>query len=185
MKRVPDRRHHGPKVRTYLELSVHAALGISMVYLVLVRVVNRDTSGVDEIQVGQTVAGMNPHMVEETERTFLAAVSPSCQYCIDSMPFYQTLSVVAATHGSGMVAAVGTSDHIALQEALFAEAGVGVDTIIVLDFQEAGIPGVPLVLELDRSFNVRRKWVGALNALRGAEVLAAASGRLKGERVGR
>ena len=104
----------------------------------------------------------------------LVALSPDCQHCADSMPFFREL-VFARNRERGdlqVVALVAERGHLGRESTALATAGVPVDNLLAADFEELGIPGTPYLVLVDPSGRVAAVWPGSVDAERGAGILA-------------
>ncbi len=109
-----------------------------------------------------------------TERALLVAVSPTCHFCDESMPFYKQL-VDQRNQKSSLVkiiAAVPLETMKAEESQKFAGAGANPDGMVQLDFRAVKVSGTPTVLLVDNSGKVLDVWVGKLDEDRQEEVLA-------------
>ncbi len=97
--------------------------------------------------------------------TVMLALTPTCPYCLRSMPFYAELVDMREEDGIRLkvVAAVDTSISVPLQRAQLRDLGVGVDTVVAVSFARMEIFGVPSLIVLDSAAVVHRVWRGLLD----------------------
>ena len=109
----------------------------------------------------------------DAELVVVAAVSPACGFCSQSMPFYRALAERTRATDSSVrfVAAVGDPSQVEAERALLEESGVDVDSIVVTDFEALGIPGTPMLIAADRRGEVVGAWLGKLAEEQQQEVL--------------
>ena len=98
----------------------------------------------------------------------LLVLTPSCPYCIQSMPFYKTLQ--KTLNGSqvnrrfAFMAVIDTSQSRRLQERMLAKYQVRVDTLMVIPVSDYNVEYVPTILIVDGEGRVQHKWIGMLDA---------------------
>jgi thioredoxin-related protein len=109
-----------------------------------------------------------------TERALVVAVTPTCHFCDESMPFYKQLLDRRNQQSSAVkfIAAVPTEQAKAEEAKKFADAGAAPDGLVRLDFAAVKVPGTPTLLLVDKQGKVLDVWVGKLEEDRQKEVLA-------------
>ena len=113
-------------------------------------------------------------LAADAEVVVLAALSPGCGFCNESMTFYRQLSQSRAGHADlRIVAVVRPSDHVEEERRVLQAAGVEVDNIVTTDFKAMGIPGTPMLIATDRRGKVLDSWLGKLDESQEHEVLQA------------
>jgi thioredoxin-related protein len=97
-----------------------------------------------------------------SQRALVVAVSPTCHFCNDSMPFYKRLIDERNQKGSQVkfVAAVPNEQAKAEESQKFASAGAQPDSMVNLDFASVKVPGTPTLLLVDNTGKVLDVWVG-------------------------
>lgn len=101
------------------------------------------------------------------------AISPKCQYCTESMPFYRRLALTPSV-GEGRVALtvarVGEADELSR----YLQAHEFVPTEVV-GVRESGlrVSGTPLLVLLDQNGAVVSSWAGLLESNQEGDVIAA------------
>jgi thioredoxin-related protein len=115
---------------------------------------------------GDTIAQIKQALPAGTERAMVVALSPSCHFCNESMPFYKKLIDERNSKGSAVkvIAAVPTDQAIVEENQKFAEAGVKPDQVVKMDFSAIKVPGTPTVLYVDNNGKVLDVWVGKQDA---------------------
>jgi hypothetical protein len=92
--------------------------------------------------------------------TVLLAISTSCHFCRESMPFYRSL--LASSQGKADVIAVLPQPLADANKFLSAE-GVPVTKVISTSLANLGIYATPTVLMVDADGKVKRAWTGLLD----------------------
>ncbi len=107
------------------------------------------------------------------DRALVVAVSPTCHFCDESMPFYKQLLDQRNQKGSAVkvIAAVPMETMKAEESQKFAGAGANPDGMVQLDFRAVKVSGTPTVLHVDKNGKVLDVWVGKLDEGRQEEVL--------------
>jgi rhodanese-related sulfurtransferase/thioredoxin-related protein len=114
----------------------------------------------------------------ENGQTLLLVLDISCRYCTESAPFYQALAEEAAqSRAVHLVAAFQ-------QEAKYGRdylrgLGVNIEHVRQAKLSTLGVRGTPMLILLDGSGSVMRKWVGKLAKWQELEVIAYVRGRQK------
>lgn len=99
--------------------------------------------------------------------TLVLALSPSCEYCTTSAPFYQRL--VRERRDVRVVAV--TPQEVEAGRRYLERLGVPVNEIRQTPLESIGVQGTPTILLVDGKGSVTKKWIGKLTAEREAEVL--------------
>lgn len=168
-----------------MKSKLEIATNVSIIVLCLVvsavliknHFLNRPGAAEEPIARGTRIESLQRHIPQGAERALFVAVSPRCGYCTESLPFYDKLvdHRNAEAPRVGIVAAVGHPEDVQEEGQMFRQAGVEVDAVVPVDFQQLGIPGTPTLLLVDRQGKVLGSWVGKLDASREKEVLKALS----------
>jgi hypothetical protein len=126
-----------------------------------------------QVEKGEQFAALKGAVPEGATRALVVAVSPTCHFCNDSLPFYKQLVDERNQKGSAVkfVAAVPTDDAKAPESDKFVNAGVKPDNVVHLDFSAIKVPGTPTLLLVDNTGKVLNVWVGKLDASGEKEVL--------------
>jgi thioredoxin-related protein len=108
-----------------------------------------------------------------TERVLVVALSPTCHFCNESMPFYKQLLDERNQKSSPVkfIAAVPMEEMKAEEAQKFTGAGAQPDSLVRLDFAAIKVPGTPTLMLVDNSGKVLDVWVGKLDEDRQKEVL--------------
>jgi thioredoxin-related protein len=96
----------------------------------------------------------------------VVALSPTCHFCNESMPFYKKLIDERNSKSSTVkvIAAVPSDQAIQEENQKFAAAGVKPDQVVKMDFAAIKVPGTPTVLYVDNNGKVLDVWVGKQDA---------------------
>jgi thioredoxin-related protein len=115
-----------------------------------------------QAEVGDTLAPLKQALPAGTERAMVVALSPTCHFCNESMPFYKKLIEERNSKSSPVkvIAAVPNEQAKAEENKKFAEAGVKPDQVVTMDFAAIKVPGTPTVLHVDNNGKVLDVWVG-------------------------
>lgn len=127
-----------------------------------------------EVEVGEQFDALRQVVPAGSDRALVIALSPTCGFCNESMPFYKRLvdqrnqagsrvKIVAAVpkppaknpEAQKMAQAVQAEESQKL-----AEAGVKPDAIVPLDFASVKVNGTPTILLVDNQGKVLDVWVG-------------------------
>jgi|SRR6185312_1333929 len=126
-----------------------------------------------QIEKGEQFAALKGAVPAGATRALVVAVSPTCHFCNDSLPFYKQLVDERNSKGSGVkfIAAVPSEDSKAPETEKFTNAGVTPDNVVHLDFSSIKVPGTPTLLLVDNNGKVLNVWVGKLDEGGEKEVL--------------
>lgn len=115
-----------------------------------------------EIKAGETYAALGQLVPSGAERALVVAVSPTCHFCEESMPFYKRLVDERNQKGSNVkvIAAVPQEAAKAEEAQKMAAAGVNPDGVAVLDFSSVKVMGTPTIVLVDNRGEVHEVWVG-------------------------
>jgi thioredoxin-related protein len=127
-----------------------------------------------EAAKGDTFAVLRDAVPAGTQKALFVAVSPTCHFCNDSMPFYKKLIDQRNQSNSPVkVIAAVPADEAKVDEAKhFAAVGTQPDAMVHVDFSTIKVPGTPTLLLVDDQGKVLDVWVGKLDESREREVLA-------------
>ncbi len=133
----------------------------------------RPAGGPPQVEKGEQFAALKGAVPAGASRALVVAVSPTCHYCNDSLPFYKHLVDERNSKGSAVkfIAAVPSEDSKAPETAKFTSAGVTPDNVVHLDFSTIKVPGTPTLLLVDNNGKVLNVWVGKLDEGSEKEVL--------------
>lgn len=118
-----------------------------------------------QVEKGERFDQLKAVVPAGTERALVVALSPTCHFCNESMPFYKQLIDQRNQKGSPVkvIAAVPAEQAKAEEAKKFAEAGTQPDNMVQLDFSAIKVPGTPTVLHVDNTGKVLDVWVGKLD----------------------
>ncbi len=117
-----------------------------------------------EIEAGEQYDALRSVVPAGAERALIVALSPTCHFCTESMPFYKRLIDQRNQSGSQVkvVAAVPRPEAQAEESQKLTEAGVQPDAIVPLEFAAVRVNGTPTILLVDKQGKVLGVWVGKL-----------------------
>lgn len=126
-----------------------------------------------EVKVGEQFDALRQVVPAGSERALVVALSPTCHFCTESMPFYKRLVEQRNQKGSNtkVIAAVPRDDAKAEEQKTMATAGVQPDALVTLDFQTIKVPGTPTILLVDNQGKVLDVWVGKQDSSGEEEIL--------------
>lgn len=118
-----------------------------------------------QVEKGERFDQLKAVVPAGTERALVVALSPTCHFCNESMPFYKQLIDQRNQKGSPVkvIAAVPAEQAKAEEAQKFAGAGTQPDGMVHLDFSTIKVPGTPTVLHVDNTGKVLDVWVGKLD----------------------
>lgn len=131
-------------------------------------------AGPPEAAKGETFAELRGVVPAGSNTALVMALSPTCHFCNDSMPFYKQLLDKRNESKSPVkvIAAVPAAEAQSAEQKNLADHGVQPDAVVHVDFAKIKVPGTPTLLLVDNQGKVLDVWVGKLNASREREVLA-------------
>lgn len=101
--------------------------------------------------------------------SLLLAISTTCHFCQESLPFYKEL----ATRANGQVDVVAVLPQPQAEAEKFLEgASVHTTQVISAELNTLGVAATPTVLLVDSGGKVRNAWIGLLNEKQQHEVLS-------------
>jgi peroxiredoxin len=104
-----------------------------------------------------------------SSRNVVLALSQSCHFCQDEMPFYRTLGESARGTKTHVYAVFPPAETASDQ--FLASRSVRVDGVASETLGALGVRGTPTVLVVDAKGKIERAWVGALNDAQKQELL--------------
>lgn len=115
-----------------------------------------------QVEKGESFDQLKAVVPAGTNRALVVAVSPTCHFCNDSMPFYKRLIDERNQKGSQVkvIAAVPAEEAKAEEAKKFADAGAQPDGMVHVDFSSIKVPGTPTLLLVDNNGKVLDVWVG-------------------------
>lgn len=115
-----------------------------------------------QAKVGDTIKELQAVVPAGAERALVVAVSPTCGYCDQSIPFYKRLMEERDKKGSNVkvIAAVPSEEAKAEEAQKFASGGLKPDGLVHLDFATIKVPGTPTLIMVDNKGEVLDIWVG-------------------------
>ena len=112
----------------------------------------------------------------KNHRTLVLAISTTCHFCQDSVPFYQKLG--AAEKDVKMVAVL--PQPVAEAQKYLSGAGVHVDEVRQVPLNTLGVRGTPTLLLINNVGIVTDVWVGKLQPDQETQVLTALEKKIAG-----
>lgn len=118
--------------------------------------------GPPQVEKGEQFAQLKAVVPAGSQKALVVAVSPTCHFCNDSMPFYKRLIDERNQKGSPVkfLAAVPSEQAKDEESKKFASAGAQPDGMVHLDFSSIKVPGTPTMLLVDNNGKVLDVWVG-------------------------
>ncbi len=118
------------------------------------------------IAAGEHNDALRSAMPAGAEKALFLAIAPTCHFCNESMDFYkQLVDRRDSSHSPVKVlAAVSSSDAAAPEQSHLTAAGVKVDGVVQLDFNQTKVAGTPTVMLVDNKGKVLKVWVGKLDS---------------------
>jgi thioredoxin-related protein len=104
----------------------------------------------------------------KNEKTLVVALSTTCRYCTESLPFYKLLAQQKAGRGDLKITAVLPQSADEARRYL-SEHNVSVDEIKQADLPE--VRGTPTLIIVDKNGSVLESWVGKLPPEKETEVM--------------
>jgi thioredoxin-related protein len=131
----------------------------------------RQSSGVSaaEIVQGKKVDGHLGVNWAKNHRTLVMAISTTCHYCKDSVPFYHTLT----TAGANVKIVAVLPQSVAEGQQYLSSGGVHVDEVKQVPLDSLGVRGTPTLMLVNDAGVVTDIWVGKLPPDQETKVLAA------------
>jgi thioredoxin-related protein len=126
-----------------------------------------------EVEVGEQFDALRQVVPAGADRALVVAVSPTCHFCTESMPFYKRLIDERNQKGSNtkVIAAVPVEEAKAEEQKTMTGSGVSPDALVTLDFKEIKVPGTPTILLVDNQGKVLDVWVGKQESSGEEEIL--------------
>ena len=153
-----------------LELVSNAAivlLAVTTCYVLVTRFVLRpDTATNYDIGKGTrlSVRGID---WTQADRTLVLALDKNCEFCKESVPFYQKLSALRS--GTALVVAM-PEQHSTIEEYLKRNA-IPIRRMAPVPFTDLHVAGTPTLLLMDSKGTILNAWIGKLNEKQESEVI--------------
>jgi hypothetical protein len=116
---------------------------------------------------------MDGHLVgvdwAKNHRTLVLAISTTCHYCKDSVPFYHTLT----TAGANVKIVAVLPQSVTEGQQYLSNGGVRVDDVKQVPLNSLGVTGTPTLMLVNDAGVVTDMWVGKLQPDQETKVLAA------------
>jgi thiol-disulfide isomerase/thioredoxin len=155
------------KVRAYLEIATNIAVlvvaGIVIFAFVRGFLANQQQPMAPAgLQKGHTLPAIPTLDYSKSSKSLIIAMSPTCGYCTDSMPFYNQLAEqVRGSNKSIQIRAIfPTSEQVARQ--YVQQNKMELDTVTGINFRTLNIEGTPTLILVDNSGKVLNVWIGKL-----------------------
>lgn len=118
-----------------------------------------------QVAKGEVFAELQKVVPAGAPKALVMALSPTCGFCTQSMPFYKRLVDERNEKGSPVkvIAAVPGEGVRQEESTKLAEAGVATDGVVTLDFAKVKVAGTPTILLVDNKGKVLDVWVGKLD----------------------
>ncbi len=156
---------------TRLEKATNVAIIVACLFLVgtLVRNYylsqNSDVSALPEISKGTEIKlpTTSSSGQQSLVPTLVFALSKSCHFCEESVPFYQKLTAFKNSAPQGIRFVVVMPEKQEEAEAYLKGNGIGVDAVVSMQVSNLGVRGTPTLLLLDGQNKLEEMWVGKMN----------------------
>jgi hypothetical protein len=129
----------------------------------------------EQIVVGKTVTLPGVHFPEGRDSLVLA-LSTTCHFCKDSLPFYRDLTAKAQGH-LNVIAVLPQPEAEATK--YLHDAEVSTNQVVSTQLGTIGVLGTPTLLLVDNKGNVHKTWEGLLDQKGQEDVLAQTVGHPK------
>ena len=125
------------------------------------------------IAAGDQHASLAALVPEGQDQALVVAVSPNCPYCEKSMPFYQKFLEQRSEQGASLPLIAAVDEYVVLEQEqeTLARHQVTPDTLVQLNTQALNILGVPTMLLVKRSGEVKQVWRGYQDEAQQEEIL--------------
>jgi len=121
----------------------------------------------EQIAVGKTLTLPGVHFQEGRE-TLILALSTTCHFCKDSLPFYKALTAKAQGHLNVIAVFPQTETE---GEKYLRDADVSANQFVSTQLDTLGVVGTPTLLLVGSKGKVERVWTGLLDEARQEDVL--------------
>jgi thiol-disulfide isomerase/thioredoxin len=112
------------------------------------------------------VPGLN---FNQQHKSFVLAISTTCHFCKDSMPFYRELSM--KTQGKVDLIAV-LPQKVDEANVFLGSSSVMATKVVSASLDTLGVTGTPTLLLVDSQGKVQKEWMGELNDEQKKQVFA-------------
>lgn len=122
---------------------------------------------------GDTIENLIPLLkTSEFKNNLVLAISPTCTFCEQSMPFYKELVELRNSEKLNVgILSINSSEKAKQEEKkLFNANELKVDAMGLLNFKKYNIMGVPSLMVVNSKGNVEAIWRGYLNPEKTQEV---------------
>lgn len=121
-----------------------------------------------EIKLPLTAAGGQ----QTAQPTLVLALSKSCHFCGESVPFYQKLAALKNSSSAQKLRLVAVlPDKQDEAEAYLKGNGIAVDSVISMPLTNLGVRGTPTLLLLDGQNKLEELWIGKLTDAQESQVM--------------
>ena len=156
------------KLRRYLEISSNIAVLVVSVFLLFsyariyfaISPEIKLQSGIQRERKLPEIPGLE---YSRSDQTLLIALSPGCEFCSESIPFYKRL-IKDQNKGGKLIRVIGLfpfSEGDARQ--YIQQENLNIEIISEVDFKALKIAGTPALVLADKSGKVRDFWIGRLS----------------------
>jgi thiol-disulfide isomerase/thioredoxin len=123
--------------------------------------------------VGTTLLPVSGVKWADHNKTLVLAIRIGCHYCEASMPFYESLSQLAAAHKLHVHLLAVMPDSREQATTLLRSKSIVMDASYDNRLTDLGIEGTPTLLLVDAQGKVYREWEGQLASRQQQDVIAA------------
>lgn len=125
----------------------------------------------DENPVGRTIK-LDEVNTNAAKYTVMIALSTTCRFCNESVPFYQRLAALRRAPGAKFQTVGIFREPPETAREYLNGKGLELDTVVSRSLSDVGVRGTPTLLVVDQTGKVVQAWAGALNEDKQKEVVA-------------
>ena len=165
-------------VKTRLEAAANIVVIVLAVMLGSVFLKDRFSSPSPEAQAvkaGDKLANPEGWDWGAHDQTLVLGLRKGCQFCEESLPFYQRLITQQQHRGSSPTIVAVFPDTADAVNGLVQSEGLTVQVLAGVPLEKLKISGTPTLLLIDRTGTVVKAWVGILSPRQELEVMKAAT----------
>lgn len=158
------------RIKHVLEVTTNMAVLVAAIMLVAVFVRSyfatdptKRTAAAGKLASDTAIGEIKDLDLADTPRTLLMVLSSDCKYCIQSVPFYKTLSAMRdSLAGRTKIVAIFPQDEQDVK-AFLQEHQLEIEFRADVDFEKLGVSATPTLILLDSRRNVLNSWLGSLS----------------------
>lgn len=158
------------RIKHVLEVTTNIAVLVATIMLVAVFVRSyfppeptKRVAAAGKLAPDTAIGEVKDLELADTPRTLLMVLSTECKYCIQSTPFYKTLSGMRESlAGRTRIVAIFPQDDQDVK-AFLQEHHLEIDFRASVDFEKLGVSATPTLILLDSRRNILNSWLGSLS----------------------